>query len=312
VPNKEYLDRAENSVLLALRMAYFENDSEPVTSLQVRRIGEDFPDLPTSELEDLRGTGAPMVSQGGWTPFDFTDRTTRWLKRLVKKGKVIAKPVGKRKVVYEPVEPIGEIDYTATRTAHRGFEGARSEELMRELPASPWKKEMQYYIDMRDNWMSETAGSKLAFWAFQTADQYLESGNRENVWPYTLVSRAHRQFLMGDLHQDIEGRKMSETSLRRGFSELVNMGLFSRGPEGTFRKAGKQYSDKGREDLSHILSKLDRPEIHELDSKDIARLRVLKYKWPELFKEKGTVEKIARLPLDMPPERHELGPIEEN
>lgn len=87
---KEYYKNAPEAVLTAVEIACEELGRE-ASLREIQKTAKD------------RGIGRLAVTPYGYTPFDFTDRLRRWLRRLVKKGRVLE--VGdRRKYFYLPAE----------------------------------------------------------------------------------------------------------------------------------------------------------------------------------------------------------------
>jgi len=88
---KEYYARAPEVVLKAVEDAV-EEYGRAVSLREVDRIG--YESLPLTEH---------VFSPAGYTPFDFPDRLRKWLRRLVKQGKLLE--LGDhRKYFYLPTE----------------------------------------------------------------------------------------------------------------------------------------------------------------------------------------------------------------
>ena len=93
--NKEYYERAPK-VVLAVVKAAVELYGREVSLYEIARESARPPHDPTKQA----------VSARGYTPFDFPDRLRRWLRRLVKQGRLLE--LGdRRKYFYLPIdEPI--------------------------------------------------------------------------------------------------------------------------------------------------------------------------------------------------------------
>lgn len=90
----EYFKTAPELTLEALMAAYIRSGDKPVRADQVASVGNELG----------QGIRTPVDERsGGNTVFSYTDRTQRWLRRLVKKGKARETRIGGR-YYYEPVE----------------------------------------------------------------------------------------------------------------------------------------------------------------------------------------------------------------
>jgi hypothetical protein len=105
-----YLARQE-AVLQALKVAYHEKGEKPVTISEVRSVGQQFPDsrVPSTKMEVSEEYIPYRWHTGGNLPFDFPDRTQRWLNRLVKRGLATRETIqrgGTLRHYYKPVEKV--------------------------------------------------------------------------------------------------------------------------------------------------------------------------------------------------------------
>jgi len=92
-----YRRRAPQAVLEALKWAH-EYKGEPVTIAEVQEAGNyQIDDVPSTEISNTESERPA----GGWTPFDFPDRTQKWLDNLTRRGLVERHKVGRR-LYYEP------------------------------------------------------------------------------------------------------------------------------------------------------------------------------------------------------------------
>lgn len=99
-----YRKKAEQNVLDALQLAYMQKQ-EPVSISEVQHMGNQLHDVAETRLEITEYYDPGQWTHGGWTPFDWPDRTQRWLDVLVKKGLARIERRGRR-IYYEPlVEP---------------------------------------------------------------------------------------------------------------------------------------------------------------------------------------------------------------
>lgn len=101
-----YRKKAEQNVLEALQLAYMQKQ-EPVSITEIQDVGRKFHDIAETKYE-RSPHGESLLIHGGWTPFDWPDRTQRWLNVLIRKGLARKERRGRR--IY--FEPLVEMDPT--------------------------------------------------------------------------------------------------------------------------------------------------------------------------------------------------------
>ena len=111
MPTKEYIIASEQAVMGALRVAVQQNAMQPVTVGKVIKaaLASDWNNkaiaTPIKESYVKYPRGMVRRPYGGYNVFDFSDRTKRFLDRLVRYGDVQSTPTS-RGMTYIPFDMI--------------------------------------------------------------------------------------------------------------------------------------------------------------------------------------------------------------